>query len=53
MKTKRNRRHERGTDVRAPRFEYCCGAMCDEGCRREAMHEALLRRSPLLGLRVG
>jgi hypothetical protein len=35
------------------RFEYCCGAECDEGCRRDSMHEAFVRMSPMFGMRIG
>jgi hypothetical protein len=34
------------------RFEYCCGAECDDECRRRAMHDELVRMSPRLGMRV-
>jgi hypothetical protein len=51
---KRSRSRDRGVDAaRALRFEYCCGAECDDECRRKAMADEAMRMSPRLGLRVG
>lgn len=39
-------------DVGPLRFEYCCGAECDQECRRQAMHEAFIRMTPTFGMRM-
>jgi hypothetical protein len=50
----RRRNREDRVDPTGPlRFEYCCGAGCDDECRRARLAEETLRMSPRLGLRVG
>ncbi|MGZ8607452.1 MAG: hypothetical protein ACXWXQ_10440 [Actinomycetota bacterium] len=50
-------RKRRGGSFQDPaittRFEYCCGAECDEECRRQAMHEAFVRMTPVFDMRMG
>lgn len=48
---KRERRDR--SDVGPLRFEYCCGAECDQECRRQAMHEEFVRMTPAYGMRMG
>ena len=51
---RRGENRDRGLRGAGPlRFEYCCGAECDDECRRKALNDELLRMSPRFGLRVG
>jgi hypothetical protein len=50
---RRDRPRGRAVAEGSLRFEYCCGAECDEECRRRALADEVLRMSPRLGLRVG
>jgi len=52
MRFPKPKRRDRA-DVGSLRFEYCCGAECDEECRRQAMHEAFVRMTPMFGMRMG
>ncbi len=50
---RRSKREDRVDRSGPPRFEYCCGAECDDECRRARLAEETLRMYPRLGLRVG